>query len=276
MVRLAKLRHFGVKVRSKVARLAKPGSLPGFPFQCNICGSFTASPIDTVSDREIISCHICKSNLRFRSLIAALTDHIYGKRTVLAAAESRRDIVGIGLSDSPVYSEWLSEKFSYRNTYLHTKPVLDILAPDHSYFGMNDFVISSDVFEHVKAPVSVAFSNAFKLLRPGGVLVLTVPYKREGATEEHYPNLHDYHFVRDEAGTKIVNVTRQGQTEVFDDPVFHGGDGLTLEMRLFSLPSLLGELNRAGFKDVRVHDTPIPEFGILCQGQPSLPISAKA
>lgn len=276
MVRLTRVRHACVKARSKFAGFAKPGSLPGFPFQCNICGSLTAAPLEIVSDRELASCHVCKSSLRFRSLIAALTEHVYGESVVLAMAERRRNIVGIGLSDSPVYSEWLREKFSYRNTYLHTKPVLDIVQPEPSLFGKNDFVISSDVFEHVTPPVKIAFSNTLKLLRPGGALILTVPYKFEGATEEHYPNLHDYRFMPGEDGIRLVNITRENRTEVYDDPVFHGGGGLTLEMRIFSLPGLLAALEEAGFKEIRVHDRSNPEFGILCRGQPSLPISAKA
>lgn len=263
-----------VKARVRVAR-ALP-SPEGFAFVCNICGSATAAPVETVSNREAVSCHVCRSNLRFRGLMAALSYRVHGEPGVLAMAPRRPDVVGLGLSDSPVYSQWLREKFAYTNTFLHRRPVVDILQPDPRWFGRNDFVISSDVFEHVRPPVGKAISNARKLLKPDGSLIVTVPYKFHGATDEHYPNLHDYEIVRSGGGVKLVNTTRDHRREVFDSPVFLGGHGLTLEMRVFSLPGLVAELEAAGFKDIRVHDEPIPEWGILCRGQPSLPVSARA
>ncbi len=45
-------------------------------------------------------------------------------------------------------------------------------ALDPKLEGQLDFVISSDVFEHVPPPVDIAFENTRRMLRPGGLFVL--------------------------------------------------------------------------------------------------------
>ena len=57
------------------------------------------------------------------------------------------------------------------------------------------FIISSDVFEHIPPPTSKAFSNLYKILRPCGIVILTVPYKSFGETIEHFPNLFNYEIL---------------------------------------------------------------------------------
>jgi len=47
-----------------------------------------------------------------------------------------------------------------------------------------------------------------------------------------------------------------------EDLCFHGGDGLTLEMRIFSRKSLLALLAKAGFEVQKVYETSIREYGI--------------
>jgi hypothetical protein len=58
--------------------------------------------------------------------------------------------------------------------------------------------------------------------------------------------------------------------------VFHGGTGLTLEMRVFSESSLLAEFRRAGFSDVTIHKTDNSDHGICWHEDWSLPIVARA
>lgn len=276
MVRLTRIRHQTVKVRSRLHARAESSTASRYSFQCNICGSHVSAARGALSDREAISCKVCKSTLRFRSLVAALLERLGCDEDVLASTTIRKGVRGLGLSDSPVYAEWLKEKYAYQNTFLHKAPALDILCPSIASFGSHDFVISSDVFEHVNAPVQTAFINARRLLKPQGILLLTVPYKLDGATEEHYPEIFDYRVVIERGNRRVVNLTRDGRTQVFDNPVFHGGDGSTLEMRLFSLPSILQHLGEAGFSDIRVHNESIPKWGIFQDGLPSVPISALA
>ena len=48
--------------------------------------------------------------------------------------------------------------------FLHKEPRLDITSVDASLHGQFDFIISTEVFEHVAAPVSRAFENARDML----------------------------------------------------------------------------------------------------------------
>src|SRR5208337_5051049 len=79
------------------------------------------------------------------------------------------------LSDWGGYAAPLALKYRYRNTFFHSEPKLDITNPPDSMRGSLDFLISSDVFEHVLPPVSKAFAGAFDVLKPGGHLILSAP-----------------------------------------------------------------------------------------------------
>ena len=63
----------------------------------------------------------------------------------------------------------------------------------------------------------------------------------------------------------LVNTTRDGREQLFDNLRFHGGTGATLEMRVFSQSSLLAEIKKAGFSEVKLYDKCIPEYGILVE-----------
>ena len=81
----------------------------------------------------------------------------------------------------------------------------------------------------------------------------------------------------EETGAKrfLYNRTVDGQEEIFDDLIFHGGDGMTLEMRMFSEPDLRRRLAEAGFGSVRVYADQVPEFGILWPMDWAVPIAAR-
>lgn len=187
----------------------------------------------------------------------------------------RPDLVGVDMSGAATYAGRLAEQIGYTNTFLHKPPFLDIVAPPEEWLSCCDFVISSDVFEHVAPPVSHAFENMLRLLKPGGVLVLTVPYAPIGETVEHFPELHRHHVEKHDGKRVLVNVTTNGCVQVFDHLVFHGGEGETLEMRVFSESGVLRELERAGFADIHIHREPCSRFGITWLQEWSLPISAR-
>lgn len=186
-----------------------------------------------------------------------------------------KDVKGIGLSDWVGYASLLNNLYTYSNTYYHTDPQLDITNPTNEYVGRNDFLISSDVFEHVIQPRQRAFNGAFKCLSDNGVLVLTVPYRPHGNTTEHFPNLNEFEIIKNEQNKFILkNVTPDGTHEIFENLCFHGGPGSTLEMRVFSLPDIIENLKQAGLHDIRVHDQDFLENGIIIKNRWSLPISA--
>lgn len=244
-------------------------------FRCNVCGADCRAAPAAIS-RETISCHGCGSTVRFRAIVHLLTTELFGRSIALPDLNRRNDISGIGLSDFGPYARQLEDKLDYVNTYYHAQPRLDITDVPADRNAAYDFIIASDVFEHVAPPVSRAFANARRLLRPGGVVIFTVPFTLEAATIEHFPDLHDYRLLETPQGWRLENRTVDGRRQVYDDLIFHGGAGSTLEMRLFSRAALEREFAQAGFSRMRIAGEPCPEFGIAWHEPWSLPVVAYA
>jgi SAM-dependent methyltransferase len=245
-------------------------------FVCNICGRFSAVPLRAAASREVVTCRCCGSTLRFRSVVAALQERLTGEITPLVSSRPRKDIKGLGMSDSSVYADIFAEKFDYVNSFYHTEPFLDITKPDKKWLNQFDFVTSSDVLEHVAPPVDSAFTNLRALLKPGGCLIVSVPYTLAPETLEHFPNLYQYKITGSGFARVLRNTTANGEVESFSELVFHGGDGATLEMRLFSQQGLIHSLERAGFTEINIHSKNFPEFGIVNFDLFSLTISARS
>ena len=233
-------------------------------FICNICGAEVRDcPIERI-DREISSCPQCGSTVRVRSIIHLLSLALLGRSLPIPEFPYRRkNIVGLGMSDWQGYAEPLAEMFDYTNTFLHTQPFYDVALGDAKRAGTCDFVISTDVFEHVTPPVDDAFDNVFALLKPGGHFIFSVPWTTDAQTDEHFPAIFEYRVVRFGDQYVVVNRTRDGAYELYEHPIFHGGAGETLEMRLFCEAHLWAQLTRAGFTDIRVLTEAVPEYGIL-------------
>lgn len=248
-------------------------------FHCNICGKRNTSKLALLT-REDPTCRRCGSTVRMRSMIHILTTELFGQSLRISEIDPPRpDIVGIGMSCWDGYAIPLARRVGYTNTFYHQEPKLDITNIPVAMEGMLDFVISTDVFEHVMPPVSIAFENAKKLLKPDGVLIFSVPFTHPGEegipTTEHFPDLHEFEISQVDGVLQLRNVTRTGETQHFDNLVFHGGPGSTLEMRVFSEWSLLNELSRAGFANVRIYQESDLQHGIHWPNNWSLPIAAR-
>lgn len=251
-------------------------SAPSLTFRCNVCGNTNHDVhLELVKNREAQSCGHCGSSLRMRSIVHVLSMELFGKSMVLPDFPHDPGILGAGMSDWDGYALPLSKKLGYTNTFYHKEPRLDIMQTPKESDGRYDFLISSDVFEHIPPPVSVAFVNARKLLKPDGVLIFTVPYKKEGESEEYFPELYDFRIATVGDKQILINVTRDGVEQIFDNLVFHGGDGFTLEMRLLSEGGLLQELENAGFEQIKIYDENCPEYGIVWPISWALPIAAR-
>jgi len=272
---LSLFRHPLGVLRRKAPPLAEPGSAPLVSFRCNLCGIACRVPAIAIS-RETPSCDHCGSTVRCRAMVHLLTTELFGRSIALPDLPARRDIVGIGLSDAECYAQPLARRLDYTNTYFHTEPHLDIANVPDDRAALYDFIISSDVFEHVAPPVSRAFRNARRLLKPGGVFIFTVPFTLEPDTVEHFPLLHDFRVFETGEGWQLENRTADGQVQVHRDLVFHGGPGTTLEMRLFSRPALEREFAAAGFTRMRVADEAFPAYGIAWPEPWSVPMVAHA
>jgi len=255
----------------KIKRV-KPGYLS---YRCNICGSFCDTMIGELG-REISSCPCCASTVRMRAIVHLLSMELFGKSFAIQDFPVKKNIKGIGMSDWEPYAAGLKKKLGYKNTFYHKKPKLDIASIDPSLEGTLDFIISSDVFEHVPPPVSRAFHNLRRLLKPGGVVIFTVPFTKDAKTLEHFPNLHKYEIAKTKEGHVLKNITKDGMEETFGNLVFHGGPGSTLELRVFAEGSLIKEFESSGFKTVRICGVPDFEHGIVWKDDWSLPIVARS
>ena len=251
----------------------RPGTLV---FQCNVCSAKCALPLGAL-EREAGHCGGCDSNMRFRSLVHHLSSGLFGESLAIRDFPfAAQRLSGIGMSDAPRLAAPLGRRLKYRNTFYHQEPRLDIHAPGAEHLGAYDFVISSDVFEHVDPPVEKAFANMRRLLKPGGLLVFTVPFAVQGDTVEHFPGLHQY-TIENRGGTYVlVNTTADGRREEHANLVFHGGPGSTLELRLFSESGLRRNLEGAGFGRIAFHREPCFKWGIYWKAPWSVPITAIA
>jgi len=146
-------------------------------------------------------------------------------------------IFGIGLTDPEPIASVLAKRFTYCNTYLDTSPRLDIRI-DPSPLGPLDFLIASEVFEHVEPPVSDAFKNAAGMLKPHGVLLLTVPWVWDGDGENVLPALHDWKLDRVEGRWVIIDRLPDGLTREFHNPSFDGSAGPSLGFTREHFPEL--------------------------------------
>jgi SAM-dependent methyltransferase len=241
-------------------------------FTCNLCG--TSNAVETIP-WETPTCSSCGSNVRMRAIIYMLALELFGEALPLPDFPRCESVKGFGMSDALCYATLLGERTNYANTFYDREPYLDITASHSDQHGTYDFILSSDVFEHVAPPIERAFEEAFRLLKPHGVLCITVPSLIADETDEHYPDLHQY-SVMELAGEHVLINRKEDRTlEIHGNLVFHGGIGATLEMRIFAQADLVRKLRGAGFSDVVLQMEPVERFGIVFDGPWSRPLVAR-
>ncbi|MEP6656350.1 MAG: class I SAM-dependent methyltransferase [Betaproteobacteria bacterium] len=261
--------------RTTGAAAALPAEDGAIAFVCNLCGTpNTVAP--AALSRETPSCHRCASTVRFRAVAHLVCTELLQHDATLTELPVRNDLRGIGLSDDDRYAHALAAHFNYTNTWFDASPQLDIMRLPESMAGQYDFLIASDVFEHVAPPVQIAFINARRLLKPGGVFIFTVPFSLDAESVEHFPELNEFHLEQRNGQWRLHNITRDGRAESFGNLVFHGGPGRTLEMRLFSQAALMEHFASAGFRSWRIASEPCAVHGIAWPEPWSVPIVAIA
>jgi SAM-dependent methyltransferase len=248
-------------------------------FQCNICDHVNHVLLAFL-ERDNPSCAKCHSSVRLRAIMQALTTELFGESLRISQIYPRRpQVSGLGLSCWDGYAIPLSRALGFTNTYFHQSPKLDIADVGSMAHPSQDFLIASDVFEHVDPPVQRAFDNAYKLLSPNGVFVFSVPFTHPGEKGvpalEHYPELFDYQVARENGSYMVRNTTRTGESQCFAAPVFHGGPGSTLELRVFSESSIIDAMLQAGFSEIAIYSGNEPRHGIHWTGKWSVPIVAR-
>ena len=247
-------------------------------FICNICGVTNKNvSFDLLSGRETPSCSSCGSTLRERALIVALTRAMGWGHEVLPDIELNKKIHGLGMSeDINGFTKLLFDKFTHTLTYYDREPKLDLSSNNMKTYGEIDYVMCTEVMEHVPPPIDIAFRNLRKLLGKNGVCIYSVPYSLEEETVEHFPNLFDWKFERLDGKKRLFNTTVDGEIETFDDLCFHSGpeifddkgipvegSGESLEMRVFCEKALRQHIADAGLEISDIINMDIPEFGIM-------------
>jgi SAM-dependent methyltransferase len=250
-------------------------------FTCNICGATCERGTEPLQ-REHEDCPHCRSSVRIRALIALLSKEIFGTLLTLPEFPVLKGIRAIGMSDSPELAERLAAKFDYTNTFYDQAPRFDVTTLDPRDEGRYDFILSSEVLEHVPPPVEQAFANLHRMLKPDGMLLMTTPYNLGGLTREHFPDLHQYTLASLGGRAVLVNRKRDGSIETFEHLTFHhaptetvGGHGSALEVRVFTETSLRAILCNAAFSSVQFAADSVPEFGVDHAESWSLPIAAR-
>lgn len=207
-------------------------------FHCNICGAYNS--VEAFAT-EPASCP-CGSNVRMRALIHLLSLELFGKSLCLVDFPELKAIRGLGMSDQQCYARILADKFDYTNTYYDREPRFDFTESHPQVFGTYDFILSSDVIEHIAPPIEHACQEASRLLKARGFLGVTVYCNPTDQMREHFPDLHHYRIVPLGGAFVLVNRKQDGSVELRDDLVFHAGKGATLEMREFGITELRAKL----------------------------------
>ena len=210
-------------------------------YLCNCCFSIQKKVLGD-DLREGMLCRKCHLNSRQRAILFAV-------QKIKFSYYLHKGIQVRGISDGDRLKSAFTLFFgsNYLDHEFHVEPFLDISKLPARYENSADLVVCSEVLEHVKPPVSEAFSGLFKFLRTGGFLVLSVPHRKTGEEHvEHFPILVESELILGKKSC-LKGIDKFGQRRVFDNLHFHGGSGETLEYRIFSEDSLVEHLLKVGF-----------------------------
>jgi SAM-dependent methyltransferase len=183
---------------------------------CGVCGHIGEYVVTDAPTRENHSCSVCNASLRYRNQAQAIAS-TFGCRDVplsqLPDQPEFRELVLYEPGIEGPLRQFLQRVPHYINSYfwpgvppgtehdgVRCEDLRDLTLADESV----DLVVSSDIFEHVRDPMP-AFAELFRVLRPGGHHIFTVPI--------FWPF----------SPTSTARVDWSGPEDVFlMDPVYHG------------------------------------------------------
>jgi SAM-dependent methyltransferase len=220
------------------------------PPWCNICGH--DGPFHWPEHgREGHVCGNCAASRRQRALLYVLGAALGEIDRPLVAWASHSQVCVLEASGRGAYPALLAEKLRYCNTVYRANrngaqrpgdrfADLERLAyPDASL----DFVLAAEVFEHVREDRQ-AFAEIHRALRPGGLLIFTVPYDPHAET--------------------LVRVQVDGDRDLpLMEPEHHGSGGRSLAYRTYGR-DLPDRLRALGFS-VGLWEVEAPQHAISAE-----------
>lgn len=216
----------------------------GIFWSCILCGKLNRST--SQFSRETMPCRKCKSTWRARAVALAVLHGLGYESKKFQAIAPDWSRIGLGISDDITLSSKLSTKFSYSNSYFDTYPYLDIREIPFRAKNQFEFVVCSDVLEHIDIDLPSAISGLRSLLKVNGFLVASVPIIKDAKHKDFYPSMQTFTIIDD----SVHWTDGQGGGHIDHNPEFHGGRGQNLAFRQFSNESFSSALNQAGFKEI--------------------------
>jgi len=206
---------------------------------CNICNSeleyelkdfFTFDEI--LGFRENLLCSNCGSISRDRMMMWALSN-TYLKTGELFSIPENKNLIILESTATRGHTKVLDSKFEYLNTIFDPDVIKSNKDPKkyadfqklHFGDGYFDYILASDVFEHVRLDDD-GYSEVFRTLKPGGYFLMTVPFSY--SLEE-----------------SLIRVKPEGDKDVFLLPPEYHADH-TLSYRVYG-KDIFKKLTKHGF-----------------------------
>ena len=184
---------------------------------CTICGYSGSFEKKAPSFREGYQCQSCKASLRYQGQASAIVS-VYGANHAFTLQELINEgrFQSLSIYEPGVagpFRELFSSVLDYKNSFYwddvalgKTREGIECQSLEElTYYDERfDLIVSSDILEHVRKPW-VAFAEIFRVLKPGGSHVFSIPlhlpmptftkYRVDTTTEEDI-HIEDYDMRR--------------------------------------------------------------------------------
>ena len=226
------------------------------PIRCTVCGSFSLIHLTNDNFRENCYCIKCKSFNRQRQIAFILCNAIANKKVKSLKDLSSIDHLSIynteaggalhnflSRTNEYVCSEYFGDQYKggdYVDGRMH-QDLMSLSFSDNQF----DFIISTDVFEHVADPY-LAHQEVYRVLKPGGRHIFTVPFYQTEILDEN------------RASVKNGKIVHHKEPMYHIDPIRPEG---VLVFNIFAIEMII-KLARIGFR-TNMHHLYRPSNGIL-------------
>jgi sulfatase maturation enzyme AslB (radical SAM superfamily)/SAM-dependent methyltransferase len=233
---------------------------------CLLCGERGLFPLENPNlVRDSLACPSCGALNRWRQLARGLLRYLrcrkFNATTIpeLANELPNTDVVIYDTYSMYPLSRCMERAGAHYLTsefYAHLAPGT-VVRPNHSCQDLSrltfadasvDVVLATDVFEHVRLHRE-AFAEIYRVLRPGGALVFTVPFV--------------YEYEQNDIFVRVNDPLRPDADEDLHPPTYHGDPLHGSGARVFRIygRELFSELQASGF-DVFFERTSVAHLGV--------------